>query len=36
MMHGLGEIILESLLKILGFGFVTFLIGIGVGWIIWA
>ncbi|PGT77315.1 hypothetical protein COD86_19690 [Bacillus cereus] len=34
-MHGLGEIILESLLKVLGFGFVTFLIGLSVGWFIW-
>lgn len=35
MLNGLGEVVLEMMLKIIAFGLVTFLIGVGVGWIIW-
>lgn len=34
-MNGLGEIVLKALLKIIGIGFVIFLIGLGTGWLIW-
>ncbi|MCS3600127.1 hypothetical protein M2370_005339 [Bacillus sp. JUb91] len=35
MMNGLGEVVLEILLKAIGIGFVIFLIGLGTGWLIW-